>query len=639
VKKIFATLLIALLLSSCNKSSFNISPKNPKPGETVKIKIKSDEYAVVNLHYEALPDSQMVINSHNGYATFKIPENIYYITYDIENSDSMTKPLSVLEIYTDSGKPIRGYYFAKGMLLEKEKKTTDAINNFKKETDLYPSNYDAFFENLFLTNAKINKDSIIVSLNKKYSNPDLLESTINYYYKTGNIALAQEYLNKFLQRNYTFTKSHLSGYLTYYNKDNSKILDKILSGVTNEQLKKQFILNLFYYSVMDNNKTRAKTYGNLYINIDTTSANRADVLYWMYRMKLKSINDVLPLAKKFPSSRYASRVFGNYINLLIENNKKDSAYSTAKSFISSYFLPDFIINFGYSVLEKIPSKTADYLNLINKRYPEINSFKLRNYYAIRNYDYNEFVNKKNTFYTYFYDLKSRLFKGINDNNNALKYAKSAMEHMKLTDNDDTDILDNLASLFFTTGKNNDAKSLAFKILTKSPSDSVARSIISKLYPKSNIDSIINSEINKRLKVNTLNIKADNFTIKSINGKTFSLDKLRGKVVVLNFWATWCGPCKHEIPYISKLPGLFSSDNVIFLAISDEDSTRIAKFVQTHPFKYNVCFKGNKVSEIYNIKAIPTHIIIDKKGYVQYKHIGYIPGIEKKIEMEIKLLLK
>lgn len=75
----------------------------------------------------------MVINSHNGYATFKIPENIYYITYDIENSDSMTKPLSVLEIYTDSGKPIRGYYFAKGMLLAKEKKTTDAINNFKKK--------------------------------------------------------------------------------------------------------------------------------------------------------------------------------------------------------------------------------------------------------------------------------------------------------------------------------------------------------------------------------------------------------------------------------------------------------------------------------------------------------------------------
>lgn len=148
---------------------------------------------------------------------------------------------------------------------------------------------------------------------------------------------------------------------------------------------------------MDNNKTRAKTYGNLYTNIDTKSANRADVLYWMYRMKLKSINDVLPLAKKFPSSRYASRVFGNYINLLIENNKKDSAYSTAKSFISSYFLPDFIINFGYSVLEKIPSKTADYLNLINKRYPEINSFKLRNYYAIRNYDYNEFINKKTHF--------------------------------------------------------------------------------------------------------------------------------------------------------------------------------------------------------------------------------------------------
>ncbi len=639
MKKLILFIAVALLLSACNRNKTNIYPEKPVPGSTLTINVKSNEFAVIDMHFKDQTDSQAVINNTNGKISFVIPNDIYYVTYDIENNDSMVNSPRVIKIYNDSGKLSAGYYFGKGMISLANKDNKSAMDYFKKESDLHPSNYDAFFENLYITNAKINKDSIIKSLNDKYHSKTFLENTIIYYYKTGNIPLAQIYLNKFLKRKYDIDKGDLVDYITYYNRNEKNIITSVEKRLNNNRLKNNFLLNMFYYSVMDNNTKRANLYGNRYISADSSSSNSADVYYWLYRMHLKKLDDVLKIATAFPQSRYASRIFTNYVTVLVKKGLRDSAYSFAVNLIDSNFLPDFILSFGYQVQDDFHKKQSNFLKILNEKYSNIPTYKLRSYYSNRKYDYKDFLNKKYYFLTYLFDIKSRLYKSTGDNKNALKFAALSIKYLNKTDNDDTDVLDNYATLLFNTNHPDSAKSVAFNILSKSPTDTTAKNLISRIFNNNNVDSIIGSEVNKRLKASSLNIKAENFTVHSINGKTFTLSSLKGKIVVLNFWATWCGPCKLEIPFISKLPEHFSDSNVVFLAITDEDSARVSKFLKSRTFKYNVCFKGNDASKIYNIKAIPTHIIIDKNGYIRFKHVGYIPGIEKKIEMEINLLLK
>jgi peroxiredoxin len=105
-----------------------------------------------------------------------------------------------------------------------------------------------------------------------------------------------------------------------------------------------------------------------------------------------------------------------------------------------------------------------------------------------------------------------------------------------------------------------------------------------------------------------------FTLTDIQGKNWTLSDLRGRVVVVNFWATWCPPCRKEMPDLESLYIRFKDQGLVVLAISDEDATKVKPFIAEHRFTYPILLDpGRKVSNLYQIEGIPNTFIYDREG--------------------------
>jgi peroxiredoxin len=135
--------------------------------------------------------------------------------------------------------------------------------------------------------------------------------------------------------------------------------------------------------------------------------------------------------------------------------------------------------------------------------------------------------------------------------------------------------------------------------------------------------------------------APSFSLPSRSGDIVSLDKLRGKVVMLNFWASWCGPCRQEMPLLDQMHKRYSSLGFTMIGVNVESNTADAeKWLQQTPVSFPVLFdKENKVSKLYDVNAMPSTVFIDRKGNVRALHRGYKPGDESEYLNQIRALLK
>jgi peroxiredoxin/outer membrane lipoprotein-sorting protein len=116
-------------------------------------------------------------------------------------------------------------------------------------------------------------------------------------------------------------------------------------------------------------------------------------------------------------------------------------------------------------------------------------------------------------------------------------------------------------------------------------------------------------------------KAADFALKSLDGEPVELSSLRGKVVVLDFWATWCGPCRHELPIVDKLREEFA-DKVQFLGINDEDNGAVKSFLRKNAYGITVLMDSKRtVHRTYGVHAIPTLFVIDREGVIRQHFIG------------------
>ena len=128
---------------------------------------------------------------------------------------------------------------------------------------------------------------------------------------------------------------------------------------------------------------------------------------------------------------------------------------------------------------------------------------------------------------------------------------------------------------------------------------------------------------------TVGKAAPDFTLQNLEGQSISLNDLKGKPVLINFWATWCGPCVFEMPYLQEIHDEWSGKGLMVLAINrGESSSKVEQFLQSNNLSLPVLLDTKlDVFRRYNIRSIPTTFFIDKDGIIQVKVIGAFPNKE------------
>lgn len=135
--------------------------------------------------------------------------------------------------------------------------------------------------------------------------------------------------------------------------------------------------------------------------------------------------------------------------------------------------------------------------------------------------------------------------------------------------------------------------------------------------------------------------APDFTLPSSTGENVRLAEQRGQVVMLNFWASWCGPCRKEMPLLDEMSKRYSAAGFVLYGVNvEEDNTDAKKLIKELGVSFPILYDTeSKASSLYNVDAMPTTVLIDKKGEIRFVNRGYKAGDENKYRDQIRELIK
>ena len=135
--------------------------------------------------------------------------------------------------------------------------------------------------------------------------------------------------------------------------------------------------------------------------------------------------------------------------------------------------------------------------------------------------------------------------------------------------------------------------------------------------------------------------APDFSLQSLDGSTVRLSDLKGQVVLINFWATWCAPCREEMPLLDAIYQKYNRLGVELLGINvEDDASGAQKYLNETPVTFPILFDPDcRVSKQYQVKAMPSTILVDRHGNVRHIHYGYKPGYENDYQDQIRALVR
>jgi len=143
------------------------------------------------------------------------------------------------------------------------------------------------------------------------------------------------------------------------------------------------------------------------------------------------------------------------------------------------------------------------------------------------------------------------------------------------------------------------------------------------------------------KAEVLEGMAPDFTLKSRSGENVKLSEHRGEVVMINFWASWCAPCRQEMPLLEEMYKKYSDLGFVLLGVNvEEDSSKATELLRDIPVSFPVLYDNkNEVTKLYKVVAMPSTVMVDRDGNMRYLHRGYLPGYEAEYIKQIKELVR
>jgi peroxiredoxin len=137
--------------------------------------------------------------------------------------------------------------------------------------------------------------------------------------------------------------------------------------------------------------------------------------------------------------------------------------------------------------------------------------------------------------------------------------------------------------------------------------------------------------------------APDFELRDLSGKPYRLSTMKGKVIVLEFWATWCPPCKSSVPEFKRLYEKFRNRDFVLMALNVDEGENVPEtlknFGKENGINYPVLHDINNVAGTYNVMSIPSTFVIDKEGNISYFHMGYTEDMFEALSKEVEELLK
>jgi peroxiredoxin len=135
--------------------------------------------------------------------------------------------------------------------------------------------------------------------------------------------------------------------------------------------------------------------------------------------------------------------------------------------------------------------------------------------------------------------------------------------------------------------------------------------------------------------------APDFTLRTLGGAPLRLGEQRGRVVLVNFWASWCGPCRQEMPQLNRLHDAYRSAGLVLLGVNvDDDPQRAAEVAQRQGIRFPVLLDSDKaVVRRWDLGSMPATVLIDRDGRVRHLHRGWRDGLDATYERQIRELIK